>query len=156
MTTDHHAARLFARWFWLVYLPLGLLLASLLLLASGVFPKGAWPALVLLAGYGVLATRLLLERRKRGLGVPAPRSIIIGIGSVAIVLLFGSMLFAVGMDRLSTDQGLVLAAAGGFLMILSVTVPAFRIVDVFARWLGKLFTKRAGTKDPLPERTERS
>lgn len=137
---------LFARWFWVVYLPLGLLVASILLMIFGVFPKRGIPGLVLLAAYGALATRLLMERRRKGLAVPPPRSIIIGIGSVTAILLIGSTLFVVGMNRLSEDQGLVMALAGGFLMIASVTIPAFKAVDSIARRIGRIF-KKSGSSE---------
>ena len=133
---------LFARWFWLVYLPLGLLIAFAILMITGVIPKGWFLGFALLGAYGAVATRLLLERRKKGLAVPPPRSIIIGIGSVVGILLIGSISFVVGMDRLSTNSGLFLAAFGGFLMLLSVTVPTFKIVDSLARRFGRKLRPR--------------
>ncbi len=133
---------LFVRWFWLVYLPLGLLAAGVLLVVFKVLPSDMkWPLLIL-GAYGLVAGRLLLERKRKGLSVPPPRSIVIGILSVTGLLVLGAILFALGMGRLTTTEGLVMAAIGGFLMIFSVTVPTFKMVDAALKWSGKLISKR--------------
>ncbi|HVF12823.1 MAG TPA: hypothetical protein VNA87_07035 [Actinomycetota bacterium] len=142
MKRTKHPSALFIRWFWLVYLPLGLLSAGVLLMIFRVLPASMkWP-LLLLGGYGLLAVRLLIERKRKGLSVPPPRNIVIGILSVAGLLVLGAILFVLGMGRLTTTEGLVLAGVGGFLMILSVTVPTFRLVDAALRFGSKKISRK--------------
>lgn len=142
MKRPSQSSALFVRWFWLVYLPLGLLAAGMLLVLFQVLPsRMKWPLLVL-GAYGLLAVRLLIERKRKGLSVPPPRNILIGILSVTGLLVLGAILFVLGMGRLTTTEGLVMAGMGGFLMILSVTVPTFRMVDAALRWSGRLISRR--------------
>lgn len=163
---------LFGRWVLLVYIPLGLLAVGCLLLILGtVSGKGIW-LLLLLAAYCVLPVRLLVERRRRELSFPTPRDAggsrpfrpvaaapqpppetnvgrltvsqraMAGIVAIAALLLLGGILLVFGMGRLDSSLGLLLAAIGGFLMILSVTVPTFRLFDLLLRAAARLIGRR--------------
>jgi hypothetical protein len=165
---------LFGRWVLLVYVPLGLLTLGLLLLVLGVLSGAAVWLLLLLGVYCVVPVLLLLEWRRRGLPLPTPRGVVtprpsrpaapvppapppgpvsrlsgsqramVGIAAIAALLLFGVILLVFGMGRLDSSLGLLLAAIGGFLMILSVTVPTFRLFDIVLRAVGRLIGRKAG------------
>jgi hypothetical protein len=90
--------------------------------------------------------RQRIERPRR----PAPRkspqvirrralASIIGIG---VLLLVGGILVIVGIGRVTSSFGLVMVGVGGFLMILSVTLPTFRLVDALLRGIGRLLARR--------------
>lgn len=128
---------LFVRWFLVVYLPLGLLAIELALLPFGILPRWTMWLLVLLAAYAVLAVRLLIERKRTGLGIPLPRKIVFSLAALAAMLAAGLGLFVAGMGRLTTSRGLAMVFVGGCLMIFSVTVPAFRLVDILLRTSGR-------------------
>lgn len=67
-----------------------------------------------------------------------------GIVAIAVLLLVGGILLVFGMGRLDSSLGLLLAAIGGFLMILSVTVPTFRLFDLLLRAVARLIGRSAG------------
>jgi hypothetical protein len=90
------------------------------------------------------------ERIERPRRPPAPRkspqvirrralASIIGIG---VLLLVGGILVIVGIGRVTSSFGLVMVGVGGFLMILSVTLPTFRLVDALLRGIGRLLSRR--------------
>ena len=137
---------LFVRWFWLVYLPLGLFASAVILRLFGVLPGGTTWILVVLGVWGLLAIRLLIERRRAGLGVPPPKSMVIGIGSIAAMTGIGALLLILGMGRLTTGQGLAMTAIGGFLMLMSVTLPTFRLVDSMIRGTSRLLVRLKRTR----------
>lgn len=129
---------LFARWFLLVYLPLGLLVVGFIFFILQLLPGWAVPVLVALAVWGIFAVRLILERRKRGLEIPPPRSLILGVLTIAGLALAGAFLVLVGLARVSSAVGITLLLLGGFLMLLAVFAPAFKLVDVLMRSLGRV------------------
>jgi len=138
MSKRRVSSSLFVRWFWLVYLPLGLLPSAIILRLFGVLPNGTTWIIIILGIWGLLAVRLLMERRRAGLGVPPPKSTVIGIGSIAAMTGVGALLLILGMGRLTTGQGLAMTAIGGFLMLVSVTVPTFRLMDSIIRGATRL------------------
>lgn len=129
---------LFARWFWLIYLPMGLFAALLLLKVIGLIHGSANLLLVVFGAYALLATRLLIERRRLGVEVPPSDKIVVGVGIVATVVMTGAIMFIVGWKRLGNGQGLMLLAIGSFLMITSITVPMFKLVDMAVRGTTRL------------------
>ncbi|MEO7803039.1 MAG: hypothetical protein ABIS18_00900 [Actinomycetota bacterium] len=139
---DRQPSALFARWFWLIYLPLGLFAALVGIKAIGLI--GGWGNLVLVifGAYALLAARLLMERKRLGVEVPPPAKIVAGVVVVAAVVLTGGVMFLVGWRRLGDGQGLMLLAVGGFLMITSATVSMFKLVDMAIRLLGKVGSSR--------------
>ena len=138
--------KLFARWFWFVYLPLGLTGALLLLAVSGFLPGKSKLLLIPFIAYSVVGARLILERRKLGFSIPAPAQVLVGIGSVAGMVLIGGLLFGVGWDRLGDGHGLFLVYLGGFLMVLSVTTPMFKLIDVLVRSGGRVLGRRSARR----------
>jgi len=129
---------LFGRWLIVVYLPIILLAVMLGLLASGALPSwGIW-LVVLLAAYDILPMRLLLERKRKGLGIPLPRKIMTGAAVLSALLIIGIILFVVGMGKVNSSQGLVMVFAGGVLIILAFTVPTFRFIDILLRFGGRI------------------
>lgn len=130
---------LFARWFLLVYLPLGLLVVGFIFFILQLLPGWAIPALIALAIWGIFAVRLILERRKRGLEIPPPRSLVLGALTIAGLALGGVLLVLVGLARVSSAVGITLLLLGGFLMLLAVFAPAFKLVDIVLRAIRRLF-----------------
>jgi hypothetical protein len=133
--------QLFARWFWLVHVPLGLLLAFFFLFVTGLLPRAGIPALIFLAVWGLLALRLIFERRRQGLYIPPPKSFVIWVAAVTGLVLCGGILFWIGAGKLNTNTGVVMFVIGGFLMILSVTAPAFKLIDVGLRRFVRVIKK---------------
>lgn len=142
------ASSLFARWFWLVYLPLGLLATVLLLVGTGLMPRPLRVPLLAATGiWSALALRLLVERRRRQLAVPAPRSIVFGIGAVALLAVSGGLLTWIGIGRVSTSAGLAMLLVGCFFMLMAVFAPMFKLVDSGFRLAARVLTRR---KRPAP------
>jgi carbon monoxide dehydrogenase subunit G len=136
------ASSLFARWFWLVYLPLGLLATVLLLVGAGIMPRPfRVPLLVATGIWSGLALRLLVERRRRRLTVPAPRSIVVGIGAVVLLAVVGAVLTWVGIGRVSTSAGLAMLLVGCFFMLMAVFAPMFKLVDSGFRLAARVLTR---------------
>lgn len=133
--------QLFARWFWLVHVPLGLLLATFILFVTRLLPSAGIPALIFLSVWGLLAIRLIFERRRLGLYIPPPKSFVIWVAAVTGLVLTGGVLFWIGAGKLNTNTGVVMFIIGGFLMILSVTAPAFKLIDLGLRRFGRIIKK---------------
>jgi uncharacterized protein YndB with AHSA1/START domain len=145
------ASSLFARWFWLVYLPLGLLATVLTLVATGLMPGALRLPLIASTGvWSALAIRLLLERKRRQLAVPAPRSIVFGIGAVALLAVTGGLLTWIGIGRLSTSAGLAMLLVGCFFMLMAVFAPMFKLVDSGFRLAARALTRRSKPPAPPP------
>ena len=135
--------RFFARWFWLVYLPIGLSIALLLIWLLGLMPGQLAIPLFLLIAYDAIAVRLLLERKKLGVSVPAPRQLIFGLASVAALVVVGALSFLLGWKRLATNgQGLRLMGVGAFLLAFSITLPLFKAIDSSVRAFSRLLSRR--------------
>ncbi len=77
-------------------------------------------------------------------GLTGSQRAMAGIVAIAALLLVGGILLVFGMGRLDSSLGLLLAAIGGFLMILSVTVPTFRLFDLMLRAVARLIGRRTG------------
>lgn len=75
---------------------------------------------------------------------------VVGIGAL---LLVGGILVVVGFGRVNSSFGLVMLGVGGFLMILSVTLPTFRLVDAVLRAIARGMSHRKPT--PPPRRSTR-
>jgi hypothetical protein len=185
---------LFIRWLWLVYLPLGMLIAGLPLVFMQVLT--GWPVWVVgfLSVYCVIPVRLLLETRRKGLELPRPprkgparpaggaakpvrastrpseerstarverppvpprirrRRALAGVLGIGVLSLIGGLLFILGMGRASSGQlGLILIGVGGFLMLLSVTLPTFKMVDITLRAVGRLLSKKGSPRSRAAE-----
>lgn len=121
-----------------VYLPLGLLIVGVALLPFRMLPRSLAWLMVPLAAYAVLAIRLIIERRRSRLGIPLPRKIVVSVAVLAGMLAGGVGLFVLGMGRLTTSRGLAMVYVGGCLIILSVTAPTFRLVDIVLRKASRL------------------
>ncbi|HEX2054196.1 MAG TPA: hypothetical protein VHJ78_10795 [Actinomycetota bacterium] len=78
------------------------------------------------------------------------RRAVAGVLGIGVMCGIGGLLFIIGMGRASSGSlGLALIGIGGFLMLLSVTLPTFKIVDIVVRAIGRLLTK----KGPPPNRS---
>ncbi|MGQ0679114.1 MAG: hypothetical protein ACT4OM_05555 [Actinomycetota bacterium] len=91
-------------------------------------------------------------RAKRPSGRIVRRRALAGVIGIGVLLLLGGVLVFVGIGRATSSLGLAMVGAGGFLMILSVTLPTFRLVDAILRGIGRLMSRRR----PQPERARRS
>lgn len=65
-------------------------------------------------------------------------------------MLVGGILVIVGIGRVTSSFGLIMVGVGGFLMILSVTLPTFRLVDALLRGIGRLLSRRPAQPRPKP------
>lgn len=117
------------------------MLALFAVFALGRLPSAAVPVLVAASVWGLVAIRLLLERRRVGLQVPPPQRLMLWAATLGGIVLVGATLFWVGADRLGSNVGVGMVVVGGFLMILAVTAPAFKLIDVILRRLGRLIRR---------------
>ena len=66
-----------------------------------------------------------------------------GVLGIGVLLGIGGLLFILGMGKASSGQlGLLLIGFGGFLMLLSVTLPTFKIVDIMVRAIGRMVIQK--------------
>ena len=145
------ASSLFARWFWLVYLPLGLTGVVMLLAVAGLLPRALRAPVIALTGlWSALALRLLIERRRRGVAIPAPRSIVFGIAAVASLALGGGLLAWIGIGKVSSSEGLAMLLVGCFFMLMAVFAPMFKLVDSALRLAARIVTRRSKSPEPGP------
>lgn len=71
------------------------------------------------------------------------RRAVAGVLGIGVLLGIGGLLFILGMGKASSGQlGLLLIGFGGFLMLLSVTLPTFKIVDIMVRAIGRMVAKK--------------
>lgn len=63
---------------------------------------------------------------------------ILGLGALITV---GGVLAIIGIGRATSSGGIILVGLGSFLMILSVTLPAFKFVDAVIRAVGRMLRK---------------
>ena len=71
------------------------------------------------------------------------RRAVVGVLGIGVLSAIGGVLFIVGMGRASSGTlGLVLIGIGGFLMLLSVTLPTFKVVDIVLRAIGRLLWRK--------------
>lgn len=71
------------------------------------------------------------------------RRAVAGVLGIGVLLGIGGLLFILGMGKASSGQlGLLLIGFGGFLMLLSVTLPTFKIVDMMVRAIGRMVVKK--------------
>lgn len=70
---------------------------------------------------------------------------ILGLGVLVAV---GGIMAIIGLGRAASSGGIVLVGIGGFLMLLSVTLPAFKLVDVVLRAIGRLMSRPAARRRP--------
>jgi uncharacterized protein YndB with AHSA1/START domain len=150
---QREASALFARWFWLVYLPLALLAAAILLVVAGLMPAALrTPLLVLTGAWSALALVMLVERRRRHVAVRPPRRILIGIGAVVLMGAAGALLTWIGIGKVSSSAGLATLLVGCFFILLAVFAPMFKLVDSTFRLLVRLVTRRSRSAGPSPAR----
>jgi hypothetical protein len=147
--------RLFARWLWLVYLPIALSSALSLIWLIGLLPGQLAIPLFLLIAYDAIAVRLLLERKKLGVSIPAPRQLVFGLASIAALVVVGAISFLVGWKRLATNgQGLRLMGVGAFLLAFSITLPLFKVIDSIFRGTGKILSRRRSRRRKTSAKAE--
>ncbi|MGH2768822.1 MAG: hypothetical protein ACRDIF_07705 [Actinomycetota bacterium] len=133
---------LFLRWLWLVYLPLGLAGMGMLLLVGDVVPWWGVPIVLALTGWGAIAARLLLERRRLGLRIPTPPGRIAWVAGAGGFLVVGALLSWIGLARFTTSGGPAFLLLGGFLLLLALMVPAFRVVALALHMAGRMLARR--------------
>lgn len=75
------------------------------------------------------------------------RRALAGMVALVVVAVLGVILFLVGMGQAGSGRlGLALMGVGIFLMLLSVTVPTFKIVDMTIRGIGRLIRKSPNSR----------
>lgn len=83
------------------------------------------------------------------------RRAVAGVLGIGVMLGVGGLLFILGMGRASSGSlGLALIGIGGFLMLLSVTLPTFKIVDMAVRAIGRVLGKKQPPSSRAPEPAE--
>jgi hypothetical protein len=136
--------RIFYRWLWLVYVPIALLPFILLVAMTGLLPHQAHLPLAVLLVWDAGGIALIVERRRRKITIPVPRTLLLGLACLTVTGLSGSILSWMGIDRLASRGGPGLLEVGGFLLLLTVFVPALKLVDLTARSAWRLvLTARA-------------
>lgn len=78
---------------------------------------------------------------------------ILGLGVLVAV---GAIMAIFGLGRAASSGGIILVGIGGFLMLLSVTLPAFKLVDLVLRAIGRLMSRPAARRRPARRPRTRS
>lgn len=79
------------------------------------------------------------------------RRAVAGVLGIGVMLGIGGLLFILGMGKASSGTlGLALIGLGGFLMLLSVTLPTFKIVDIVVRAIGRVVSRKPPPRKPPP------
>lgn len=141
---------LFARWFWLVYLPLGLFFVLLALTFTELLPRWAIPFLIASSLWGALSVRLIVERVRIGLPVPPPRNLVGGSTWVVALVVTGAVLGWIGAAKLSSDVGIGLALTGAFLIVFALIAPLFKVLDLALRASRRRFKRPRETQASAP------
>jgi hypothetical protein len=145
--------QLFYRWLWFVYVPLGLAPVGIVLGAAHLLPGATVPLLFVLLAYDAVCVRLVVERRRRGVAVPVPRTLIAGIGALLALVLSGVVLMWMGVDRLGGNGGPPLLVTGAFLLLLALFAPAFKVVDLALRTVARSVLRQRRQVVPQRQRT---
>jgi hypothetical protein len=140
--------RVFYRWLWLVYAPLGLGLLAVMVFLSGVMPGFLALPFVALLAWDAVNVRLLIERHRRKIALQVPPTLLIGVGATVVAGLAGALLAWMGIDRLSARTGPPLLVTGGFLMLAAAFAPAFKLLDMALRLTGRTLLRLNGLKRP--------
>ncbi|MEX2587571.1 MAG: hypothetical protein WD602_06200 [Actinomycetota bacterium] len=84
-----------------------------------------------------------MYRRRRAFVTILGLGVLVGVGGILAII---------GIGRATSSSGIILVGLGSFLMILSVTLPAFKIVDAALKAVGRMMKKasapRAGSHRP--------
>jgi hypothetical protein len=144
---------LFARWFWLVYVPL-VLFAGLLGLAFGsLLPRWGMAALLVTSLWAAAAVRLLAERLRLGVEVPLPKNLVGGITWIVGLGTTGGVFIWIGLSKLTSEAGMILALAGIFFIAFAVMLPLMKAVDAIFRMAGRRVARAFA---PRPARTRQT
>jgi hypothetical protein len=129
---------------WVVYLPILGAVSLVTLQILGILPAMLQPVVGIAGAWAIFGIRLLIERRRRGVSIPAPRGVIVWFGGLSILVIVGGILFWTGANRLSSDTGATMFMAGTFLLALAGAAPFFKVFDMFLRLIGRSLRKLAG------------
>jgi hypothetical protein len=153
---------LFARWFWLVYVPLVSFAGLLGFAFGGLLPRWGFAALVVTALWAAAAMRLLAERIRLGVEVPLPKNLVGGITWIVGLGTTGAVFVWIGLSKLTSESGMILALAGLFFIAFATLLPLMKVVDtigrksarLIARLIARAFVRplRATEMRPAPQR----
>ena len=110
---------------------------------TGLLPRQAHLPLALLLVWDAGGIALILERRRRKITIPVPRTLLLGLALLMVTGLSGSILSWMGIDRLASRGGPGLLEIGGFLLLLTAFIPALKLVDLTARSAGRVLRRAA-------------
>lgn len=128
---------LFARWFWLVYVPLVLFAGLLGLVFGGLLPRWGMAALLVTSLWAAAAVRLLAERLRLGVEVPIPKNLVGGITWIVGLGTTGGVFIWIGLSKLTSEAGMILALAGIFFIAFAVMLPLMKAFDAIFRMAGR-------------------
>lgn len=128
------ARRVFFRWLWLVYVPIGLAAVALIVAMTGILPRQATIPLIALTAWAAGGVWLIIERRRRMVRIAVPASFIVGLISVGVLVIAGMLLAWMGTDRLGSSDGPTMLVVGAFLLLVAGFAPAFRLADAIMRF----------------------
>jgi hypothetical protein len=134
--------------------PIALGVIALGVALSGLLPhQGDLPLLALLA-WDAGGIWMIVERRRRKVKIPIPTTMVVGLISLGALVLVGCIMAWMGIDRLASPGGPALVVIGGFLLLLAMFAPAFRMLDAALRFAGRSLTGHRRPHRP-PARTRR-
>jgi len=151
----------FFRWLWLVYIPIAVAVIAIVVAMTGILPHQATLPLIALLAWGAGGVWLIYERRRRGVRLAVPASVLVGLISLGAVGFVGFLLAWMGTDRLASSSGPTLLVIGCFLLLVVLFAPAFRLADAVMRFTLRTLVRlskpppKAGTRKarrPRPAR----
>jgi len=148
----------FYRWLWLVYAPLVLGLVAIVVILAGAMPGFVALPVVALLAWDAGAARMLVERHRRKVRLPIPKTLLIGLGALVLAVGTGVVLAWMGVDRLSSSSGPPMLVLGGFLILSAAFAPAFKVMDLTLRLAGRTMWRMGQHVDrrrPQPVRGSR-
>lgn len=138
--------RVFYRWLWLVFAPIGLGVIAVIVFLSGIMPGFLALPFVALLAWDAVDVRLIIERRRRKIPLRIPRTLYVGMGGTVLAVLVGAVLAWMGIDRLSSKSGPGLLVLGGFIMLTAAFAPGFKVLDLMLRATGRGLLRLGGQK----------
>lgn len=87
---------------------------------------------------GAAAARHTAATRGRHSGKIMRRRMLAGMIGLGLLMSIGALLVILGIDAMRSSVGIFMLGLGAFMIVVSVTIPAFRLIDATLRAVGRM------------------